>query len=210
MPVISVIVPTYNLEYYIAETLDSILAQSFTDFEVLVIDDHSTDKTVEIVQQYQSKDSRIKLLTNQHNKGASGARNTGIFAAKGEWVAFLDGDDLWTIDALEVRLDCLQKYPNATFITADITSFTEDISQSEPSRVNANTDWNTCFGASLKSGIPICIDKPILTFLRSVVVLTDTVCIKTQLLNTLKKEVFPLKTEEQTVKRALIIPILLT
>ena len=71
--VVSIIVPVFNLADYIIETLDSILGQTFPDFEALVIDDNSTDGTVEIVRQYQAKDTRIKLLSNRQKKGAAGA-----------------------------------------------------------------------------------------------------------------------------------------
>jgi len=185
MPLISIVVPVFNLENYISETLDSILKQTYTNFEVLVIDDHSTDNTVEIIKEYGVKDSRIKLLTNTRKKGVSGARNTGIFAAKGEWIAFLDGDDLWTDVALDVRVDCLNIYPETSFITADIACFSTDVKQAEASWVETNNDWNKCFGSALKLDTPSCIEKPIKTFLHSVTVWTGVVMIKSDLLKTL-------------------------
>lgn len=91
-PTISIIVPVYNQEKYLSRCLDSILAQTFTDFEVLCVNDHSTDSTSEILQEYSEKDSRIVALENP-GKGVSDARNYGIDNAKGEYIGFVDSDD---------------------------------------------------------------------------------------------------------------------
>jgi len=88
---ISVIIPAYNLEGYISKAIDSVLAQSSLPFEILVIDDGSTDKTAEIIKSYGDK---VKYIF-QENKGHSGARNKGIAEATGKWITFLDGDDQW-------------------------------------------------------------------------------------------------------------------
>lgn len=98
---ISVIIPAYNAQAYLRECLESVLAQSFTDWEAIVVDDGSTDSTASIVRTYQEQDHRIKLITTA-NRGVSAARNTALDAARGEWVTFLDSDDLLPSDALEV------------------------------------------------------------------------------------------------------------
>lgn len=182
---VSIVVPVYNLQDYLAETLDSILAQSYQHFEVLVVDDGSTDDTVKLVNSYQKRDSRIVLLSNQRKKGVSGARNTGIFAAKGEWIAFLDGDDLWTTDAIEVRVECINQYPDAEFITADMANFYDNTSTAESSWAVTNNDWHDCFGKYLISGKPIILDEPINKFLRSVPIWTGVAMIKTSVLHSL-------------------------
>ena len=182
-PVVSV--PVFNLQSYLTETLDSILRQSFTDFEVLVIDDGSTDNTVNIIKRYQQIDSRIIFLKNTHKKGASGTRNTGIFAAKGEWIAFLDGDDLWTSDALESRLSCLSVFPDALFISADYACFNKDIKHAEISRANSNHDWSLAFSDALSSKKTIVLNRPILAFLHSILVWTGTVLVKKELVQEL-------------------------
>ena len=87
MPKVSVIMPVYNVEKYIAETISSVLAQTFTDFELLVIDDESKDRSIEICESF--TDQRIKII-HQKNRGLAGARNTGIRHAQGEYLAFLD------------------------------------------------------------------------------------------------------------------------
>lgn len=91
-PKVSVIVPVYNVEKLLQRCIDSILAQTFTDFELLLIDDGSKDKSGEICDEYAAKDSRIRVFHKQ-NGGVSTARNLGIDKAQGEWIYFVDSDD---------------------------------------------------------------------------------------------------------------------
>ena len=93
-PVISVVVPVYNTEPYLYCCIDSILSQTFTDFELLLIDDGSTDRSGVICDEYASKDKRIRAF-HKENGGVSSARNKGLDEARGEWIAFVDSDD-WT------------------------------------------------------------------------------------------------------------------
>ena len=93
---ISVLVPVYNTNQYLPRCIDSILGQSFTDFELLLIDDGSTDGSAKICDAYAEKDSRIRVL-HKENGGVSSARNLGLNEAKGEWVVFVDSDD-WISD----------------------------------------------------------------------------------------------------------------
>jgi len=94
---ISVIMPVYNVEKYVAESIQSVLDQTYSDFELNIVNDGSTDNTANVVRSFQ--DARIRLIT-QENKGVSVARNKGIEAALGDYIAFLDGDDLWCPDFL--------------------------------------------------------------------------------------------------------------
>ncbi|WP_436866049.1 glycosyltransferase family 2 protein [Bacillus fungorum] len=103
VPEISIIIPTYNVEEYIEEALNSVLNQSFKQLEVIVIDDGSRDKTVEIIQSL--KDERIKLYENGSNQGPAYSRNFGISKAKGNWIAFLDGDDWWDQERIKELLN---------------------------------------------------------------------------------------------------------
>ena len=91
-PKISIIVPVYKVEQYLHRCLDSIVAQTFTDWECILIDDGSPDKSGAICDEYASKDNRFKVI-HQENKGVSAARNAGLEAAKGEWIGFVDSDD---------------------------------------------------------------------------------------------------------------------
>jgi glycosyltransferase involved in cell wall biosynthesis len=94
---ISIIIPVYNIERYLSNCLDSILTQTFTDIEVIVINDGSTDRSGKIADEYEKKDHRIKVY-HQHSKGVSSARNKGIELATGEYIGFVDGDDYVTED----------------------------------------------------------------------------------------------------------------
>jgi glycosyltransferase involved in cell wall biosynthesis len=104
MAVVSVVIPAYNRSAVIARALQSVLAQTWRDLQVIVVDDGSKDDTGSRVADFAREDSRIRLYTHERNRGAQAARNTGIRAAQGEWIAFLDSDDAWFPDSLEVRL----------------------------------------------------------------------------------------------------------
>ncbi len=97
---ISVIVPVYNVEEYLEECLESIKRQTYTDIEVILVNDGSTDRSKEICERYCEKDSHFKLV-NQENKGLSGARNRGMLESKGEFISFVDSDDVLKEDMLE-------------------------------------------------------------------------------------------------------------
>ncbi len=105
MPLVSIIIPAYNRAQLIAETLHSVLEQSFKDYEVIVVDDGSTDNTCQVVSSFP-----VRYL-RQNNQGASTARNTGIEAARGQYVAMLDSDDCLTEDSLGKRVAVLEKHP---------------------------------------------------------------------------------------------------
>ncbi|WP_413199766.1 glycosyltransferase [Nostoc piscinale] len=105
IPKISVVIPTYNSEKTIKTTIDSVLSQSFTDFELIVINDGSTDSTLDIVSQIQ--DARLKVFSFE-NAGGNVSRNRGLQKAVGEFVSFLDADDVWTSDKLVSQLEFLQ------------------------------------------------------------------------------------------------------
>lgn len=109
MKTVSVIVPTYNVEKYISSAVLSVLNQTYENFELLIIDDGSPDRSVEICQQF--TDPRIKIIS-QKNRGLAGARNTGIRHAQGEYLAFLDGDDFWEPEMLAKNVAHLESSPD--------------------------------------------------------------------------------------------------
>ena len=125
MPLISVIVPVYNGEKTIRETIESALAQSLSDFELIVINDGSQDSTLDVLASIQ--DPRIKIFSYP-NAGLSASRNRGISQSSGEFIAFLDADDLWTPDKLEAQLTALQENPNAA-VAYSWTDFIDETSQ---------------------------------------------------------------------------------
>ncbi|TWF44329.1 teichuronic acid biosynthesis glycosyltransferase TuaG [Chitinophaga polysaccharea] len=103
-PLISIITPAYNVEKYIGKTIESVLNQSYVNWEMIIIDDHSKDGTWKIASEYASNDERIKVIRTVENGGAGVARNTGIKQASGDYIAFLDSDDLWAPTKLEVQI----------------------------------------------------------------------------------------------------------
>ncbi len=108
-PRVSVIVPVHNVERYIGAAIDSLLEQTYTDFEVVVVDDGSQDRTVEIVQNYE--DPRVRLVRHARNMGVAQARNTGLECSRGELIALLDGDDIALPDRLERQVSALDAAP---------------------------------------------------------------------------------------------------
>jgi glycosyltransferase involved in cell wall biosynthesis len=138
-PEFSVIIPLYNKGPYIACALNSVLAQSFQDFEIIVVDDGSTDAGAEIVRGF--KDPRI-LLIHQDNKGESVARNRGIETARAEMIAFLDADDEWLPGFLETILRLIKKYPDAgAYATAFIKKFPNGILQKQVFLGIPSSNW---------------------------------------------------------------------
>lgn len=104
---VSIIMPLYNCEQYIAKSIESVINQTYSDWELLIVDDCSTDKSVEVVKSF--TDKRIKLLSNEHNSGAALSRNYALREAKGKWIAFLDSDDMWLPTKLEEQLQFMNE-----------------------------------------------------------------------------------------------------
>ena len=110
---ISIIVPVYNAEKFIKETVQSVLNQTYTDFELLLVDDCSKDGSVEAIKSFDDK--RVILLKQEQNAGAYAARNRGLKEAKGRYIAFLDSDDYWVPDKLEREMEFMER-KNAGFV----------------------------------------------------------------------------------------------
>ncbi|WP_105618950.1 glycosyltransferase family 2 protein [Vallitalea okinawensis] len=115
---ISIITPTYNCGKFISETIESVLNQSYQNWEMIILDDCSTDNTKEVVAKYSKVDSRIKYYLFESNSGAARARTKAMELAKGKYNAFLDSDDLWTEDKLERQLYFMKKNNYAFTCTA--------------------------------------------------------------------------------------------
>ncbi len=109
-PKVSVIIPTYNGEKFIGRAIESVLNQTFKDFELIIVDDGSTDNTKEIIQQYQKKDERIKYLWEENSGGPARPYNLALKQCQGEHIAFLDHDDEWLPEKLEKQLAILKEY----------------------------------------------------------------------------------------------------
>ena len=118
-PTVSVIIPAYNCGAYLAETLDSVLAQDYPRLEILVIDDGSKDDTVAVAESYGPP---VRVLHQQGSgNGAGPSRNTGLRTASGEVIAFLDGDDVWLPGKLNAQLACLREHPESAMVATDFT-----------------------------------------------------------------------------------------
>ncbi len=107
VPQVSVIMPCYNHAKYLPESVESILGQSYGDFELIISDDCSSDNSVDVIDGYKRMDKRVISIYNRENKGAAGSRNSAITASKGNYIAFCDADDLWENDKLKIQMDCM-------------------------------------------------------------------------------------------------------
>lgn len=125
---ISIITASYNYEHYIEETIQSVLAQTYPDWELIIIDDGSSDNSVEIIKNYCNKDSRIKLFTHENNanKGLKETLLLGISKAQSDWIVFLESDDLLTEDYLEKKVEIARKYPHVGLIFNDVFLFGDE------------------------------------------------------------------------------------
>ncbi len=110
MILISVVIPVFNRSHLLARTLDSVARQTLSPHEVLVVDDHSTENLQQVLTNY-----KVRLIQSV-GKGVSAARNTGVCAAQGQWIAFLDSDDEWAPEKLQKQMDYLSKNPNCDFV----------------------------------------------------------------------------------------------
>lgn len=122
MPKVSVVIPVYNGERFLADALQSVVNQTFRDLEIIVVDDGSTDGTGKIVRQFPGPISYHR----QENQGAGVARNVGVSLAQGEWVAFLDADDVWYPEKLSVQVECAEAYPGDSLFYSDMDIIDEE------------------------------------------------------------------------------------
>lgn len=124
-PIVSVIMPAFNSERHIAESVASVQAQTMGSWELLIVDDCSTDKTSEIVKKLSESDSRIRLISQSENGGAAVARNTALDNARGRYIAYLDADDLWLPEKIEKQTACMDR-ENAGFSCASYEVIDEE------------------------------------------------------------------------------------
>lgn len=131
IPLVSILTPTYNHEKYIVDCIESVIKQTFENWEMIVLNDGSTDSTLNLVAEYAARDERI-LLVDQENIGIfrlSEIYNRGLQLARGEYVAILEGDDCWSADKLEKQMDALSLNPNAVLCWGQARCVNEDISR---------------------------------------------------------------------------------
>lgn len=126
-PLVSVLMPAYNAERCIAAAIESILKQTFSDFEFIIIDDGSTDRTLSIIQGYSQKDSRVIVLKNEKNLGICSALNRGLENARGIYLARMDADDWSYPERLKLQLDFLQDHPEVVIVGGTIEVCDQDL-----------------------------------------------------------------------------------
>jgi glycosyltransferase involved in cell wall biosynthesis len=149
-PLVSVIIPAFNRGWCLREAVDSVLAQEFTDFELIVVDDGSTDGTAELLEAYRPK---VRLL-RQANRGVSAARNRGIAAARGELIAFLDSDDLWLPKKLSTQVEFFRVHPDALIVQ------TEECWVRKGRRVNPGKRHRKLSGMIFEPSLDLCLVSP--------------------------------------------------
>ena len=160
---VSIITPAYNAAAYIAETIESVLAQTYTNWEMLIVNDCSKDNTAEIVQSYAAKDKRIKLINLKQNSGAAIARNAAIQNAKGRYITFLDSDDLWKKEKLQKQIEFMQQNGYA-FTFHNFIRFNDGAKKENGKllKVARQTDYKTLLKGNNTGGcLAVCIDRNI-------------------------------------------------
>ena len=158
---VSIITPAYNAEKYIKDTIESVIAQTYTNWEIIIVDDASKDNTVNIIKNYQLKDRRIKLISLEKNQGVANARNTAIKNAKGQYVAFLDADDVWEKEKLVVQIKFMQDN-NVTFSYHAYKLF--DLSNQKQKEIFVPKSLNykeLLKGNTTGSCLTVCLDRKI-------------------------------------------------
>lgn len=140
-PLVSVIVTCFNREAYLAEALDSILQQRFTNYEIALVDDGSTDGSARIAGEYAARLGPRLRCHHQANQGAAAAKNTGVELAAGRWLAFLDSDDLWTPDKLETQLSDADRRPDIRLRYAHARQFlSPELDAAQRARLHCPTE----------------------------------------------------------------------
>ena len=150
---VSVIMPNYNSERFIDETINSVLSQTYQNWELLIVDDCSTDKSVEIIKSYCDRDLRIKLFVNEKNSGAAASRNRALRESTGKWIAFLDSDDLWLPEKLEKQLafmvDNGYKFSYTKYEHIDENSVSTGTVVTGPNRLTKRKMFRYCYPGCL-------------------------------------------------------------
>lgn len=149
---VSVIMPSYNTASFIAESIQSVLAQSYKDWELIIVDDCSPDNTDEVVKPYLS-DERIKYIKNEKNSGAAVSRNRALREAKGKWIAFLDSDDLWMPDKLNKQICFMEKndyhFSYTNYAEIDTKNHRNGRTVTGPKKITKTGFFNYCWPGCL-------------------------------------------------------------
>lgn len=147
---ISVVMPNYNGHRFVEQAIDSVLSQTYQNFELLVVDDCSKDDSLQLIKQKAQRDSRIRVIALEKNDGVANARNVGIREAKGKYIALLDNDDLWTVDKLERQLAIAEKGADIVYCSYDFID-EQNNEIKKPFIVPQQTNFNKMLASSVIS-----------------------------------------------------------
>ncbi len=125
-PKISVVMPVYNREKYVRAAIESIIGQTYTNWEFIIVDDGSTDKTLEILQEYANQDKRIKILQNGENQGIAFSRNRGVQASSGKYIAVMDSDDISFPKRLATEVEFMESHPQVVVVGSSSINIDDD------------------------------------------------------------------------------------
>ena len=149
---VSIITPSYNTAKYIGKTIESVQAQTYKNWEMIIVDDCSSDNTDEVVASYMS-DKRIKYIKNEKNSGAAVSRNRALREARGRWIAFLDSDDLWSSEKLEKQISFMEKngyyFSYTNYEEIDITGEKTGVNVTGPKKITKMGMFNYCWPGCL-------------------------------------------------------------
>ena len=152
MPLVSVVIPTYKHANFVLETLDSVFAQTFTDFEVIVVNDGSPDNTAAVLRPMIAS-GKIRYI-EQPNRGQAAARNRGILAANGEYIALLDDDDLWEPDKLQWQIEALRDRRDCVLVYGQLRTFGGGLRYTTPEAVRRREPLASISSAACGSTLP--------------------------------------------------------
>lgn len=159
---VSIITPVYNAEEFLKDTIDSVITQTYENWELLLIDDCSTDSSSKIISEYMVNDSRIKYIKLDKNSGAAVTRNTGLSLAEGRYIAFLDSDDIWMPTKLERQIDLLQKNEVGFCFTSYRYVMQNGEPMSKVARAPERIDYNGLLKNTIIGCSTVLIDKRII------------------------------------------------
>ena len=148
---VSIIMPSFNTGIFIKETINSVLKQTYTNWEIIIVDDCSTDNTDEVVASF--KDERIKYIKNEKNSGAAVSRNRALREAKGKWIAFLDSDDIWLPEKLEKQIAFMENngydFSYTSYCQIDEQSIESGVTVTGPKKITKTGMYNYCYPGCL-------------------------------------------------------------
>lgn len=161
---VSIITPMYNSEKFIEATIKSVIGQTYKNWEMIIVDDCSTDNSINIVKPYVENDSRIKYIRSESNKGVSNARNIALREAQGQFIAFLDSDDIWNEYKLEKQIDFMIKKDCAISFTSYELMDENNERLGKVIRVPSQVDYNTLLKGNVLGCLTVVVDKSKLDF----------------------------------------------